>query len=112
MSIPGMFFASEDGDRLGLAVLGLRDHQRGHRGGSGGVDMGEDAAVGLDEGGVAGHAHVQAISPAGWPLGSSSVEGEVVRRLRDQGIGAFPDHGVAIGKLVGWCWSGWLRHVP
>ena len=65
------------------------------------MDVGEDGAVGLDEGGVAGHAHVGLHVGGGLAVGGEQVEAEVVGGAGGEGGGGVPDHGVAVGQAEG-----------
>ena len=64
--------------------------------------MSEDASVCFDESCVAGHAHVERHIARRIAIRIKKFEGEIVRRLCNQGIRPLPDHGVAVGKLVAW----------
>ena len=53
---------------------GVGEHDGGHGGGALGVDVGEYGSVGLDEGGVAGHAHVGLHVGGGLAVGGEQME--------------------------------------
>lgn len=59
--------------------------------------MGEDGAVGFDEGGVASHAEIRLHIGGGHAVGIEQMKAEGVGGACSDGCGAIPHHGVAIG---------------
>jgi hypothetical protein len=64
------------------------------------MGVGEGGAVGLYEGGMASHAHVRLHVGCGVAFGVEQVETEAVGGVRRDGLGAIPDHHVAVGQTV------------
>ncbi len=65
------------------------------------MDVGEDRAIRLDEGRVAGHAHVGLHVGSGGAVGGEQAEVELVGGVGGEAGGLVPDHGVAVGQVEG-----------
>ena len=63
------------------------------------MGVGEDSAISFDEGGVAGHAEIRLHVRCRVAVGVEQAEAEVIRGACGNGIGAAPNHRVAIGEF-------------